>query len=200
MADLTGTSTITKFGVPLGNDSGRGGQVQPKYTWRFRVRFINFGPINGGADLTQLVETVGRPHFTQNRVAVPAYNSVSYFTERGEWNTIDMTLKDDVSNLAQTLVAYQMQKQKNHLEQTAFEAGINYKFTMYIDTLQGDNDTVLDSWFLEGCFITDFNENGFSYVEGNSYMKINLTISYDNATLLGGLMTDTPDSISGLLV
>ena len=184
MADLTGTSTITKFGVPLGDDSGRGGQVQPKYTWRFRVRFINFGPINGGADLTQLVETVGRPHFSQSRVSVPAYNSVSYFTERGEWQPIDMTLKDDVSNLAQT----------------AFEAGINYKFTMYIDTLQGDNDTVLDSWFLEGCFITDFNENGFSYVEGNSYMKINLTISYDNATLLGGLMTDTPDSISGLLV
>lgn len=200
MADLTGTPTIGKFGVPLGDGIGRGGQVQPKYTWRFRVRLVNFGPINGGLDLTQLVESVGRPHFQQQRVSVPAYNSVSYFTSRGEWSEINMVIKDDVSNLAQQLVTYQMQKQKNHLEQTAFEAGMNYKFTMYIDTLQGDNDTVLDSWFLEGCMITDFNENGFDYTNGNSYMKINLSISYDNATLLGGLMTDTPNSISGILV
>ena len=200
MADLTGTSTINKFGVPMGNGEGRGGILQPKYAWRFRARFVNFGPINGGVDLTQQVESITRPHFSQPRVAVEVYNSISYFTSRGEWQEVSLVVRDDVTNLTQQLCAYQVQKQKNHLEQTAFEAGINYKFTTYIDTLSGDNDTVIDSWFLEGCMLTNFDENGFSYSNGNGFMRINMSISFDNATLLGGLMTDVPDSISGYLV
>lgn len=200
MADLTGTPTLTKYGLPLGNGEGRGGILQPKYKWRFRARFVNFGPINGGLDLSQQVQSISRPHFNQPRIPVAVYNSVSYFLSRGEWNEISMVIRDDVTNLTQELVAYQMQKQKNHLEQTAFEAGMNYKFTTYIDTLSGDNDTVIDSWFLEGCMITDFNENGFDYTTGNAYMTINMNMSYDNATLLGGMMTDTPDSISGYMV
>ena len=200
MADLTGTSTLNKFGVPMGNGEGRGGILQPKYAWRFRARFVNFGPINGGVDLTQQVESITRPHFSQPRVSVEVYNSVSYFTSRGEWQEISLVVRDDVTNLTQQLCAYQLQKQKNHLEQTAFEAGMNYKFTTYIDTLSGDNDTVIDSWFLEGCMLTNFDENGFSYSNGNAFMRINMSISFDNATLLGGLMTDVPDSISGYLV
>lgn len=200
MADLTGTPTLSKFGVPLGNGEGRGGILQPKYSWRFRARFTNFGPINGGIDLTQQVMSITRPHFTQARVAVESYNSVAYFTSRGEWQEISLVVRDDVTNLTQQLCAYQAQKQKNHLEQTAFEAGVNYKFTTYIDTLSGDNDTVIDSWFLEGCMLTDWNENGFDYSQGNQFMRISMNISFDNATLLGGLMTDVPDSISGYLV
>ena len=171
MADLTGTSTLNKFGVPMGNGEGRGGILQPKYTWRFRARFVNFGPINGGVDLTQQVESISRPHFSQPRVGVEVYNSVAYFASRGEWQEINLVVRDDVTNLTQQLCAYQLQKQKNHLEQTAFEAGINYKFTTYIDTLSGDNDTVIDSWFLEGCMLTNFDENGFNYSQGNAFMR-----------------------------
>jgi hypothetical protein len=59
------TSTLSRFGVPLGSGSGRGGILQPKVKYKFRVRVINFGPLQGGLELTQQVMSVGRPKVSQ---------------------------------------------------------------------------------------------------------------------------------------
>ena len=47
--------------VPLGGGQGRGGLLQLKYKYRFRVRVVNFGPIAGGLDFTQQVQSVSKP-------------------------------------------------------------------------------------------------------------------------------------------
>ena len=36
-------ATLSKFGVPIDGSTGRGGILQPKLKYRFRVRFTNFG-------------------------------------------------------------------------------------------------------------------------------------------------------------
>ena len=57
-------ATLSKFGVPIDGSTGRGGILQPKLKYRFRVRFTNFG--NLGASPLQLTQqvTVSYTHLT----------------------------------------------------------------------------------------------------------------------------------------
>ena len=189
--------TLSKFGVPLGSGAGRGGLLQLKYKWRFRVRVINFGPIAGGLDLTQQVESVGKPKINYDPVEVPSYNSTAYFAGKHKWEAVELTVKDDITNNVSKMVGHQIQKQLNHFEQTAFAAGINYKFVTLIETLDGGNDTVLETWTLEGCFLENVNYNDLDYKSGTDYQTISMSIRYDNATLSDGLMTTLPELVPG---
>lgn len=192
--------TLSKFGVPLGDNAGRGGLLQLKYAYRWRVRVVNFGPIAGGLELTQQVEKVDKPSVEHSIIEVPAYNSTGYFAGKHKWSEISMTLKDDVTNSVAALVGHQMQKQLNHLEQTGYLAGSNYKFTMLIETMDGGNSTVLETWVAEGCFISKWSADTLDYSQGSAYQKINLTIRCDNFTLTNGLMPDDPDKTPGDMV
>lgn len=193
-------NTLTKFGVPLGDNSGRGGLLQLKYSYRFRVRVINFGPIAGGLELTQQVQSVSKPSMKHEVIPVHAYNSTGYFAGKHEWDTIELVLKDDVTNACTALVGHQMQKQLNHLEQTGYLAGSNYKFTMLIETMDGGNSGVLETWYCEGCFVSNFKEDGMDYKNGGSFQTMTLTIRCDNITLTNGLMPDDPDKTPGTMV
>lgn len=188
--------TLSKFGVPLGSGAGRGGLLQPKYKWRFRVRVINFGPIAGGMDLTQQVETVGKPKLTHENVEVHSYNSRANFAGKHKWEPIQLVVKDDITNLASKMIGHQVQKQLNHYEQTAFAAGINYKFTMLIETLDGGNDRVLETWTLEGCYLDNIEWGDLDY-KTSEFQMITMQVVYDNATQADGLMTANPESIPG---
>jgi hypothetical protein len=187
---------LTKFGVPLGSGTGRGGQLQPKIKHRFRVRVINFGPIAGGLEFTQQVATCGKPKVQQQAIDVHAYTSIAHYAGKAVWETISITLKDDITNSITALVGHQMQKQNNYWEQTAYAAGKNYKFSTIIEVLDGDDTTVLESWTLEGCFIENFNFGDMDY-SSSEYMTIELTVRFDNATLGGNLMPMSPDIVSG---
>lgn len=193
------TTTLSKFGVPLGGGAGRGGILQPKVKWKFRVRVVNFGPIQGGLDLTQQVSTATRPTFTQSDQAVHSYNSVDYYGGKPTWGTISIEVRDDVTNAVSRLVGHQVQKQQNHFEQTSPLSGINYKFQTYLETLDGGNDTVLEQWFLEGCFLTSVNYNGFDYSSSDA-MMISMEVRFANATQSGGLMPEIPQLIPGVLL
>lgn len=185
----TPTSTLSRFGVPLGGGAGRGGILQPKVKYKFRVRTVNFGPIQGGMDLTQQVMTVGRPKLAHEPVAVHSYNSVMYYAAKPTFETITLRLRDDVTNSVSALVATQVQKQMNHFDQTSALAGINYKFSMFIETLDGtDTDSgPLEQWYLEGCFLSNTDWDEFDYAS-SEVSTINLTVRYDNATQSNGLM------------
>lgn len=191
------TDTLSKFGVPLGGGTGRGGLLTPKAKWRFRVRVINFGPIAGGIELTQQVQSVSSPTIEYPEVAVHSYNSTAYFAGKHTWNPVTLVLKDDITNAVSKLVGHQNQKQLNHFEQTGFTSGINYKFVTLIETLDGGNDGVLSTWTLEGCYLSNITYSELDYTAGTDYQTISLTIRYDNATLGDGLMTTLPESISG---
>jgi hypothetical protein len=191
--------TLSKFGVPMGGGAGRGGILQPAFKNRFRVRVINFGPIAGGLEFTQQVQSVGKPKISHEEQPVHSYNSTAYFAGKHSWESIQVVLKDDITNTVGTLVGHQLQKQLNHAEQTAFAAGINYKFVMIIETLDGGNDTVLNGWTLEGCFLQSVEFGELEYSE-SGFQTISLTVRYDNAMLGDGMMTNLPELIPGVRV
>lgn len=189
--------TLSKFGVP--SREGNLQQIQPKPSYRFRVLFVNFGTGTDQQDLTRQVESVGKPQIQHPAVEVHAYNSVAYYAGKHNWSEINLVLKDDISNAASRLVGAQLQKQLNHFEQTGFVAGVNYKFTMFIDTLDGGNTVgtpgtravpganngILERWTVEGCFISNAQYGDVGYNSGSEYQKINLTIRPDNCTYVG---------------
>jgi hypothetical protein len=192
-------ATLSKFGVPLGGGAGRGGILQPKVKWKYRVRVFNFGPVAGGIDLTQQVATVAKPQIQQDAVAVHSYNSVAYYAGKHNWQSVELTVRDDVTNSVSALVGHQIQKQMNHFEQTSFLSGQNYKFQTFIEQMDGGNDAVLEQWVLEGCFLESTNYDGLDY-SNNDPVIITMSIRYDNATQSGGLMPDVPQSIPGSLI
>lgn len=192
-------ATLSKFGVPLGGGAGRGGILQPKTKQKFRVRVVNFGPIAGGLELTQAVSTVDRPTISTDDKDVHSYNSVAYYAGKPTFGTIGLVVRDEVTNAVSRLVGHQIQKQMNHFDQTSSLSGINYKFQMYIETLDGGDATVLEQWFLEGCFIKEVNYNGFDYSSSDA-MMINLTIRFDNATQSDELMPAQPQLLPGNLL
>jgi hypothetical protein len=187
------------FGVPLGGGQGRGGILQPKAKHKFRVRVINFGPVAGGIELSQQVNTVGRPTIAQNAVEVHSYNSVAYYAGKHTWNSISLVLRDDVTNSVSKLCGHQEQKQINHFTQTSALSGSNYKFQMFIETLDGGDDAVLETWFIEGCWIENMEYDTFDYQTADP-MTITLSIRYDNATQEGGLMPLNPQIGTGPLM
>jgi hypothetical protein len=191
--------TLSKFGVPLGGGQGRGGLLALKIKHRFRVRVVNFGPIAGGLDFAQQVQSVSKPKIGHEPVEVHSYNSTAYYAGKHKWESISVTLKDDLSNNIAKMVGHQIQKQLNHYEQTAFAAGVNYKFVTIIETMDGGNDTVVESWTLEGCFLENVEYGELEYSE-SGYQTITLSIRYDNATLANGLMTSLPELIPGVRI
>lgn len=193
------TTTLQNFGVPLGGGAGRGGIIQPKPKHRFRVRVVGFGPIAGGLELTQQVQSVGRPTSAQSPVQVHSYNSVAYYAGKHEWNSIELSVRDDVTNSVNSLVGHQLQKQMNFFEQTTALAGSDYKFDMFIETLDGGNDGVLEQWYLEGCFLEQVNYGQFDYSTADA-MTIDMTVRYDNATQANGLMPLVPELKIGPMV
>ena len=184
-------STLLKFGVPMGPDGseGRKGILQPKMKFKFRVRTINFGPVGNQSYFTQQVMTVDKPKYQQEPVKLDVYNSVAYVAGKHEWQTITVKLRDDITNSIAALVGYQKQKQVNHYEQTSPAAGVNYKFDMYIETMDGGNVNVLEQWFLEGCFLSDDSSEALDYGE-SGVQTIELTVRYDNATSTQLMPTD----------
>lgn len=193
------SSTLSRFGVPLGSGAGRGGILQPKVKYKFRVRVINFGPLQGGLELSQQVMSVGRPKQSHDPVEVHSYNSTAYYAGKGKWETISLKVRDDITNSVSTLVGYQLQKQLNHFDQTSALSGVNYKFNMYIETLDGGDDTVLEQWYLEGCFLANTEYDDFDYSSSEA-VAISMTIRYDNATQSGGLMPTTVNLLTGSMI
>jgi hypothetical protein len=136
--------------------------------------------------------SVGRPNVQQTAVEVHSYNSIAYYAGKAVWQPITLTVRDDVSNSVARLIGHQVQKQMNFFQQTSAEAGSNYKFQTYIETLDGGNDAVLEQWILEGCFLESVNYEQFDYGTADA-MTIEMSVRYDNATQQGGLMPVSPE-------
>lgn len=186
---------LDKFGVPI--DGVKQGMLQPKLAYRFRVVFQNFGTNNNLRELTANVQSVTRPNIQHEEVPVHSYNSVAYVMGKHSWQTISLEVRDDVTNAVTSAVHSQVQKQLNHFEQIGPVAGTNYKFSMQIHTLDGTNAEELESWQLDGCFLQATDEGTYNYESGSEFMKISMTIRYDNATLLSGPNTNDGTTVGG---
>ncbi|GAC1380658.1 MAG: hypothetical protein NVSMB40_20060 [Aquirhabdus sp.] len=180
---MSSSPSLSNFGVPrIGG--ARIGMLMPKVKNRFRVTVSGFGPpaVNGAQIyFGQQVITVARPNVTFPPQAVHSYNSIAYYGGKAEWETIAVTVRDDISNSVNTLVSSQVQKQMNFSNQTVPVSASEYKFQMQIDTMDGSADGFLEQWFYDGCFLSAINYESFDYGSSDA-MVIEMTIRFDLAT------------------
>lgn len=178
-------STLNKFGIPRQNgETIRGGILQPKLKYRFRVLTTNFGPNTEQTNLTRQVMNVTKPKLNFEEVVIDSYNSKVWIAGKHTWEMVTLVVRDDISNTVSKMVGHQMQKQLNHFEQTAPAAGVNYKFTMQLQTLDGGNDVVQEDWTLEGCWLQNVDYDSLDYAAGADVQMITMQIRFDNATMV----------------
>ena len=185
-------ASLNKMTVPLGADAPGGGTqglLMPKLKYRFRVAMTGFGGSSGGGgapstELTKQVVSVTRPQIQFPEIVVPIYNSTLYLAGKPTWQAASLTVRDDASGEVQRLVGTQIQKQQDFSEQSSASAGIDYKFQMSIQILDGGNGVnqpnVLEDWELYGCYLSDVNYGDLNYGENNP-VQIVMSIRYDNA-------------------
>lgn len=179
-------STLSKLSVPLASDQSASSQglLMPKLQYRFRIMFENFGVSTPTTELTKQVIDSKRPTLSFDTFEIPVYNSRVYMAGKHKWDPITVNLRDDVTGSVQKLVGEQLQKQFDFFEQSSAASGIDYKFSMRIEMLDGGNGanvpTVLETWELYGCFVTSADYGAINYSTSEPVV-IALTIQYDNA-------------------
>jgi len=179
-------STLSRLSVPLASDQSASaqGMLMPKLSYRFRMSFENFGVSTPTTELTKQVVEAKRPTVTFDPIELPVYNSRVYMAGKHKWEAVTVKLRDDATGQVQKLVGEQLQKQFDFFEQSSAAAGIDYKFTLRMEMLDGGNGanapTVLETWEMYGCFLTNATYGTVNY-GSNDPVAIDLTIQYDNA-------------------
>lgn len=179
-------SSLTRFTVPLGGNQSATtqGLLMPKLQYRFRVLFEDFGVSTPKTELTKQIVSFNRPQVQMEPIEIPVYNSRVYIAGRPQWQVTQCVLRDDAGGNVTRLVGEQLQKQYDFLEQASASSAIDYKFTTTVEMLDGANGstepTVLETWQLYGCFLSDVNYNELTYGENNP-LTITMSIRYDNA-------------------
>lgn len=198
-------ATLSKFTVPLqtSQSSPSQGLLMPKLKYRFRANFINFGVSKTTTELTKQVQDIKRPNVNFNPITIDVYNSKVYLQGKPEWQNTTINLRDDATGAVSKLVGEQIQKQFDFLEQASAPSGIDYKFTLQYDILDGGNGqttpNILEQWELEGCFLSSVDYGEMSYGSSDPVL-IACEIKFDNATqTIGGgisnsVTTQTPGS------
>lgn len=188
-------ANLSKFGIPL--DGNKLGILHPKQKYRFRVVWQNFGENNGLREMTANVVTVTRPKISFGMAELHSYNSVGLIAgKRNPFEAVEVVLRDDLTNSVVSSVGAQIQKQMNHFEQTSAVAGINYKFSMEIHSLDGTNNDQLESWVLDGCWLENVNYGDGDYASGDPN-TVTLSVRFDNATQVSGPNTNDGTTVGG---
>jgi hypothetical protein len=173
-------TSLNNLGVPTAG--GTQVLLMPKLKYRFRVTLLGFG-VAAATELTKQVQEVSRPKVNFEEITLDVYNSKVYLAGKHTLEPITLTLRDDASGEVQKLVGQQIQKQFDFMEQASARSGIDYKFTMRIETLDGGNANltanVLETFELYGCFVqnADYGEQNYAT---NEHMTVALAIRYDN--------------------
>jgi len=187
-------ASLSRFSVPLATDQSASNQglLMPKLPYRFRVTLVDFGV--GGApatELTKQVVTVDRPKPSFEQIDLHVYNSIVKLAGKPKWEDIKLKLRDDMTNLVTSKVGEQMQKQFDFYEQASAASGLDYKFTTFIELLDGGNGGFapipLETFELQGCWIKSVSYDGGDYSKSNESMNIELTLCYDNAVQTVGI-------------
>lgn len=178
-------SSLTRMTVPLASDQSQStqGLLMPKLKYRFRVMFENFGVQTPRTELTKQVMDFTRPSVSFEETVIDVYNSKLYLAGKHTWEAVTVNLRDDASGQVSRLVGEQLQKQLDFMEQASAASGIDYKFTTRCEILDGGNGdavTVLETWEMYGCFLTNVNYNDLNYGDSGP-VTITMNIRFDNA-------------------
>ena len=179
-------SSLTRFTVPLATDQSASAQglLMPKLKFRFRATFDGFGVSQPKVELTKQVMDIKRPTVNFNPFVIDVYNSKVYLQGKPEWQETSVNLRDDAAGNVAKLVGEQIQKQFDFMEQSSAASGIDYKFILRYELLDGGNGAstpnVLETWELYGCQVSQVDYGELNY-GSNEPATIALTIRFDNA-------------------
>jgi len=179
-------ASLNKFTVPLATNQSAStqGLLMPKLKYRFRAVFENFGVSTDRVELTKQVESISRPTVNMNPFAIDVYNSKVNLIGKPVWEPINVTLRDDAGGNVSKLVGEQIQKQFDFAEQSSAAAGIDYKFILRFEMLDGGNGVhtpnILETWELYGALLGSINYGEMAYGT-NEPATITLNVVYDNA-------------------
>lgn len=179
-------ASLTKFTVPLATTTSASAQglLMPKLKYRYRVSFTSFGVSSNTTELTKQVKTFGRPKPTFDTFTLDVYNSRVNLIGKPKWDPITCVIRDDAVGNVSKLVGEQMQKQFDFAEQSSAASGVDYKFVILLEELDGGNGantpTVLETWEMYGCLLTgvEYGDNDYG---SNDPIELTLNIQYDNA-------------------
>lgn len=179
-------ASLSKFTVPLSTDQSASGQglLMPKLKYRFRATFYNFGVTKIATELTKQVVDIKRPSVTFPPVTIDVYNSKVYLQGKPEWAETTINFRDDASGQVSKLIGEQIQKQFDFMEQSSASSGVDYKFRVEFEMLDGSNGAnivALETWDLEGCFLSSVDYGDMAY-NSNDPAQIAINIRFDNAT------------------
>jgi hypothetical protein len=180
-------ASLNKFTVPLATNQSAStqGLLMPKLKYRFRAVFENFGVSTDRVELTKQVESISRPNLNMNPFTIDVYNSKVNLVGKPSWNTVSVTLRDDAGGNVSKLVGEQIQKQFDFAEQSSAASGIDYKFVLKFEMLDGGNGAnqpnILETWELYGALLSEINYGDMAYNATDGVVTIALTIMYDNA-------------------
>ncbi|CAB5214417.1 hypothetical protein UFOVP190_107 [uncultured Caudovirales phage] len=189
-------ASLSKFTVPLNNSQSASSQglLMPKLKYRFRATFNNFGVSNPTTELTKQVVDIKRPNVNFNPITLDVYNSKVYLQGKPEWQETTINFRDDATGSVSKLVGEQIQKQFDFMEQASAPSGVNYKFQLLFEMLDGGNGAttinVLEAWELDGCFLSSVDYGDMAY-NSSDPVQIACNIKFDNAvqTVGGGVGT-----------
>jgi hypothetical protein len=190
----------TNFGVPTGTTAAGAQTLMPKLQYRFRVTFTGLGLATKTTELvTQNVISATRPGLDHDDITIDTYNSKIRLAGKHMWQDITVVLRDDTTNNVIHAIREQLNKQVNQATHTSPASGNDYKFTMKIETLDGSSGStvgVMDTWFMEGCFIPSATFGDLNYATSD-VVQVSMTIRFDNAQLstpTDGTATTSTDS------
>ena len=128
-----------------------------------------------------------RPNLEFTEIPIEVYNSRIYLAGKPTWQSVTVNLRDDVNGNVAKLVGEQIQKQFDFNEQASAASGIDYKFLLRCQILDGANgqfgptaQNILEEWALYGCYIASANYGALNY-GANEAATVALTIRFDNA-------------------
>lgn len=179
-------SSLTRITVPLATSQSASSQglLMPKLKFRFRATFENFGVSSDKSELTKQVQDIKRPNVSFAPFAIDVYNSKVWLQGKPEWQETSITLRDDAAGNISRLVGEQIQKQFDFAEQSSAASGIDYKFLLRYEVLDGGNGAntpnVLETWELYGCQLSSVDYGDMSYGTSEA-STIALTVRFDNA-------------------
>jgi len=178
-------ATLANFGIP-----GAGaGILHPRLKNKFRITFLNMGrlvPGTNSRNLTMQVTNITLPNLTFEEVVLHRYNSTAYVAGKHSWEPISVTVEDDITGLAATVIKSQLETQQRIIGSdldgrwlNTAATGSDYKFGVKIDQLDGD-EGVVQQWVLEGAMVvsSDFGDRDYSASEAAT---ITMSIRFDHA-------------------
>jgi len=179
-------ATLSNFGIP-----GVGaGILHPRLKNKFRITFQQMGQDvlagTNSRDLSMQVTNITLPNLSFEEVVLHRYNSVAYIAGKHTWEPITVTVEDDITGLAATVIKAQLETQQRLIGTdldgrwlNTAATGSDYKFGAKIEQLDGD-EGVVQTWVLEGCLLTsaDFGDRDYSASEAAT---ITINLRYDHA-------------------